>query len=363
MDLDSQQSERSSSGTRLCDRCQVIWFDEKALDGFMSTSEEGHPILESDNDSWLQFDLPFFREDVLPDLPRLKESAEEGCEFCKFLRGAIIRTDFEHKEECGNIMLTLYYIWGVDRSGNRAWRGKHSLNGLVVDIEGPEGESSSGSRISATLPFLICSNDGMSVVCFSLNKAKNDSEDSIRQWLHLDRLPRNDRLCSENVKFISNAISRCHENCAHGQPDFLPKRLIDISPESGDEQPRLIITEKAIATTTVPGHCHRYAALSYCWGDAALQLKTESATLSQNLQSIPIETMPEVMRDAVAICRALSIRYLWIDSLCIIQDNKSDWEQESEVMGLIYQSAFLTICAVSSDSCHRGFLTGHWRKS
>ncbi|KAF8867214.1 HET-domain-containing protein [Acephala macrosclerotiorum] len=163
------------------------------------------------------------------------------------------------------------------------------------------------------------------------------------------------------MNFISDAINRCNKDCGHRQIDFLPTRLIDVSPESGDGHPRLVITDKAIAPSSPPGDSHRYAALSYCWGDAASQLKTELTTLLQRLQSIPIETMPEVMRDAVAVCRALSTRYLWVDSLCVIQDDKSDWENESEVMGLIYQSAHVTICALSSNSSHQGFLPPRWR--
>jgi len=111
----------------------------------------------------------------------------------------------------------------------------------------------------------------------------------------------------------------------------------------------------------------RYVALSYSWGtkaDAATQLKTESSTLSKHMQCIPIESMTQVMRDAVTVCRLLSIQYLWIDALCIIQDatgpngfHNSDWERESEQMGLVFQNAYLTLCAASSSSCHESFLS------
>jgi hypothetical protein len=68
--------------------------------------------------------------------------------------------------------------------------------------------------------------------------------------------------------------------------------------------------------------------------------------------------MSAVMRDAVAVCRALSVRYLWIDALCIIQDaaDSSDWERESEHVGKVFQNAYFTICAVASASCHQSFL-------
>ncbi|KAI9732177.1 MAG: hypothetical protein M1834_004274 [Cirrosporium novae-zelandiae] len=58
--------------------------------------------------------------------------------------------------------------------------------------------------------------------------------------------------------------------------------------------------------------------------------------------------MPANFRDAIIITRKLGLRYLWIDSLCIIQDSRSDWEQQSAVMGSIYHSSALTIAAASA---------------
>jgi hypothetical protein len=68
--------------------------------------------------------------------------------------------------------------------------------------------------------------------------------------------------------------------------------------------------------------------------------------------------MSAVIQDAVRVCRALSIRYLWIDALCIIQDpiDPSDWERESGMVGKVYQSAYFTICTLSAANCHQSFL-------
>ncbi|KAG7294088.1 hypothetical protein NEMBOFW57_004151 [Staphylotrichum longicolle] len=67
--------------------------------------------------------------------------------------------------------------------------------------------------------------------------------------------------------------------------------------------------------------------------------------------------MTAVLRDAVHITRELSIPYLWIDSLCILQDDPADWEQHCLDMGKVYGSAHVTLCAASSASCHEGFLS------
>jgi hypothetical protein len=103
----------------------------------------------------------------------------------------------------------------------------------------------------------------------------------------------------------------------------------------------------------------RYAALSYCWGtteDAATQLKTESSTLEDRYSGIPIETMTTTMVDAVNVAHALEIRYLWIDSLCIIQDDVQDWKNEFSQMGMTFRHAYVTFCPLASSSSHQSFL-------
>jgi hypothetical protein len=103
----------------------------------------------------------------------------------------------------------------------------------------------------------------------------------------------------------------------------------------------------------------RYAALSYCWGDkkeAACQLTTTSHSLAQHRNRIPLKNLTRVIEDTVKTARALSIRYVWIDAICIVQDSTEDWEREAGLMGSVYSNAFLTICPLSSYSCLEGFL-------
>lgn len=63
-----------------------------------------------------------------------------------------------------------------------------------------------------------------------------------------------------------------------------------------------------------------------------------------------------VVRDAVMVCRALEVPFLWVDALCIIQDSKSDWEHQSQEMSQVFENAWMTICAISSSYCQEGFL-------
>src|SRR4051794_22873221 len=81
---------------------------------------------------------------------------------------------------------------------------------------------------------------------------------------------------------------------------------------------------------------------------------TTKATKSTRLKSIPLVKLPKSFREAVFITRRLGYLYLWIDSLCIVQDDKEDWQQESAKMADIYENAALTIAASDSADSHKG---------
>ncbi|KAH7120466.1 heterokaryon incompatibility protein-domain-containing protein [Dactylonectria macrodidyma] len=91
-----------------------------------------------------------------------------------------------------------------------------------------------------------------------------------------------------------------------------------------------------------------YACLSHCWGKDKMPVITTTATLNDHFQGILLSKLPKAFQDAVAISRRMGLRYLWIESLCIIQDSSQDWEVESSKMADIYRHGFVTIAAVSS---------------
>jgi hypothetical protein len=100
----------------------------------------------------------------------------------------------------------------------------------------------------------------------------------------------------------------------------------------------------------------KYVALSYCWGKTG-NLTTTKATISNRKCGISWDLLPNSFRDAVTITRGLGMRYLWIDALCIVQDDKSDWEREAAKMGQVYENAFLTIATDAAKDPTRGILT------
>jgi hypothetical protein len=146
---------------------------------------------------------------------------------------------------------------------------------------------------------------------------------------------------------------RCHgacqvqsSRCLHA----LPTRVLDLECKAQTDSPSVLETEKIVGT---------YAALTYRW---SAPLQTTRANLDQMKKGIEWTSLPKTFQDAIVITRKLGLRYLWIDSLCIIQDDVSDWEKESSQMASIYKNSLVTISAASASGndedllCQRGQL-------
>jgi len=107
-------------------------------------------------------------------------------------------------------------------------------------------------------------------------------------------------------------------------------------------------------------HGERYIVLSHCWGNLEPKEVLTYCTTKQNIRvresGFADDDLPATFLDAVKVTRALGIYYLWIDSLCIIQQDLEDWEKEAKCMEQVYSSAYLTIAATSATNSKSGFL-------
>jgi hypothetical protein len=112
-------------------------------------------------------------------------------------------------------------------------------------------------------------------------------------------------------------------------------------------------TVKLLASGEHTGH---YVALSHCWGPPELpnRLVTNKLNLQSHSTEILLEKLPKTYRDAVLITRGIGIQYLWIDSLCIVQDDIEDWFREGCKMAEYYHGAFCTISAASTSDHQSG---------
>jgi hypothetical protein len=101
-----------------------------------------------------------------------------------------------------------------------------------------------------------------------------------------------------------------------------------------------------------------YTALSHCWGDKP-PLRTILSTLKQRKEGLEWDSMPATFQDAIRVTRQLGIRYLWLDSLCIIQNDITGWESGAARMADIYEDAQLVIAASSYPNPGIPFLAPH----
>jgi hypothetical protein len=137
-------------------------------------------------------------------------------------------------------------------------------------------------------------------------------------------------------------LKRCkeeHKTCPKQDVEHeLPTRLLDVGPSTSE--PFLMASN---------GRWGTWAALSHCWG-RRLQVKTTKSNLKAHYEGkgLTLDELPPTFQDAVRIARELGIRYLWVDALCIIQDDTGDWEKEAERMEYIYSNAAVTIAAEAS---------------
>jgi hypothetical protein len=158
---------------------------------------------------------------------------------------------------------------------------------------------------------------------------------------------------SATLEYVARRLEQCelgHSGCPRSSNGYIPRRLLDVNiPDS----PGIIRLRNRLLTV----HPGPYAALSHCWGNSTQKpLTTTIENERSHEKGIPVESLPQSFKDAVAVARSLNIRYLWIDSLCILQNSESDWATESRQMADIYKNATVTIAAACSPDSHAGFL-------
>lgn len=150
---------------------------------------------------------------------------------------------------------------------------------------------------------------------------------------------------------------------------FVPSRLLDVAwPEGSESAPTRLIDFasrevsndlKLIDTRSIGIRSDtdlEYATLSHCWGKTE-HITTKSDSRKQREAGITFSELNRTFQDAVLVTRALGLRYLWIDSLCIIQDSSADWQRESSLMGSIYSGGVINIVADAAEDGDQGFLS------
>jgi len=105
-----------------------------------------------------------------------------------------------------------------------------------------------------------------------------------------------------------------YQGCHGERHPVLPTRVLDLGVSGSPGTVKLVETN---------GQQGQYIALSHCWGATNSFLTTRETIESRKIGFLP-DQAPATFRDAIIVARCLEIRYLWIDSLCIIQEDTAD---------------------------------------
>jgi hypothetical protein len=111
---------------------------------------------------------------------------------------------------------------------------------------------------------------------------------------------------------------------------ILPTPVIEVAPVGSPDKPRLLVTA---------GKKRRYAALSYCWGSNSYG-ELKRSHLNKYLQHLDVGALPQTLRNAIAVTKSISVPYLWVDALCILQDSEEDKSHGISMMEWIYRDSW-----------------------
>ncbi|KAI2615018.1 heterokaryon incompatibility protein-domain-containing protein [Hypoxylon sp. NC1633] len=151
------------------------------------------------------------------------------------------------------------------------------------------------------------------------------------------------------ITFVNEQLEACvrnHTACKSNESGahFLPSRLLYLGSTNNEVE----VDNKDITirlNADIPKHA-KYAALSYCRGQGEQACFTRQENLDVFQKGISWETLPQTFQDAVTFTRKLGLKYLWIDALCIMQDDDADWLREVGSMLQIYQNAHVTLAGL-----------------
>ena len=151
------------------------------------------------------------------------------------------------------------------------------------------------------------------------------------------------------ISFMKNCVQQCfseHRACAAQATNFVPTRLIYL----GTSNEEVRICEYFPGNSSV-----LWVALSHCWGGGQ-PFKLQKGNIDALKQHLSFSDLPATFQNGIQVTRELGLHYIWIDSLCIIQDDKADWDREAALMGMVYSQAFVVVSAASSQNPETPFL-------
>lgn len=134
----------------------------------------------------------------------------------------------------------------------------------------------------------------------------------------LDYNPTGSTGSAQSMQLIKHWTGNCfdhHKNCRTSISGWMPTRLLDVR----RRRPRLVECMDLNVSSALSA---RYTSLSHCWGGSDIPRLTKSSLVSFLRGRRPFQSFLKTFQDAILVTRALGIDFIWIDSLCIIQDSQ-----------------------------------------
>lgn len=152
-----------------------------------------------------------------------------------------------------------------------------------------------------------------------------------------------------NIDLIRSWLAQCkssHDHCADGMGEYpTDLTLVDVG--------RMCLVDVPVDSSRP-----RYLALSYVWGSVSQPVLTRAVSETWHAEGgLRAEDLPKTIADAIQLAEMIGYEYIWVDALCIIQDEHDTRHHQIAQMHTIYQQADATIVAADGSNCNEG-LTG-----
>ncbi|THU92191.1 HET-domain-containing protein [Dendrothele bispora CBS 962.96] len=239
----------------------------------------------------------------------IQESANK-CHFCRLLRQDLLQ-EVKNSISLSADEAFLVYL-GFRRHAER----------LVLDVEAPDV-----TLIQQT--YIVCATEDDVSAGYIAMREVIPPKDTDMCFSHL-------------LKSIENCTH--HDKCREVTLTMLPTRVLDCS---NPAQVRLVISD--------PSAREFYVTLSYVWGEDQ-PYRTTIENINAYSTLIEQRFIPKTVQDAIIVTHKLGLRYLWVDSFCIMQDSDSDKAQEIANIRTYFSQSFITIVAVGTERVSDGFL-------
>ncbi|KAK3345967.1 heterokaryon incompatibility protein-domain-containing protein [Lasiosphaeria hispida] len=309
--------------SRLCEACQTALRESSLLSG-----------------SWALIAMAVERNALHRTLEDMRRSWR-GCHLCEALLGQKQHDDGDDDDDDDTRTASIQSYGTIRPALGPEPYGSMGGRGVLMNIQFIKGSLMSASESS----FYVSLDTG----CGTQFRTMAISEGALEET---EASPRVFTGSDATLAKIKDWIGDCsrHKDCQPPDSDttFLPSRLLFVGTTSTPEL-RIINTR----SDAVQGPNPKYIALSHCWGgDIPCKLTTTNYPTMR--ETISESTLPKNFFHAIDITRRLGVPYLWIDSLCILQDSPSDWADESPTMGQVFASAHCVVAATASENSSGG---------